>query len=272
LKEDSCISELNFIKSFEFTPKKSGGTEDLENARKILLDVANVVSAPENPMGSPGIDPVIATRLLSMDSNLIAMPHITPRDKNKLYIYSQVMTALKLGVRNFFVIGGDPIDPAIGSKEVREIDVMETISSIKGSGRFMEKMNGGFSIGAAFNPYRKVEMEIANKKVSAGTDFFITQMIYDSTSVDFSEAVKNNIRIIPGFMPLTRKGQLKFLIKLGVNMSDSIYSRLENSEDIQGESRRIILEAYDNMKSMVSGVHVMPMGNYGLARQILECV
>ena len=37
----------------EFLPRKSSGIEDLEKARNILLDVANVVTAPENPMGSP---------------------------------------------------------------------------------------------------------------------------------------------------------------------------------------------------------------------------
>ena len=272
LKDDRRITDLSFIKSFEFLPRKSSGIEDLEKARNILLDVANVVTAPENPMGSPGIDPIIATRLLSMESDLIAMPHITPRDKNRLFIYSQIITALKLGVRNFFVIGGDPIDPSIGSKEVREIDVMETISSIKDSARFMDNVDEHFSIGAAFNPYREMEMSIADKKISVGTDFFITQMIYDSAAIDFTSLEKKNLKIIPGFMPLSRKSQLKFLRKLGVKMSDSIFSRLENAEDISAESRKIILEAYDGLKKYSSGIHVMPMGNYVVAREILECV
>ena len=52
------------------------------------------------------------------------MPHITPRDKNALFIRSQAITAIKFGINHFFVIGGDPISPEAESREVREIDVI----------------------------------------------------------------------------------------------------------------------------------------------------
>lgn len=270
--ETSSINELKFVKSVEVVPAKNLDVEDFQHAASLLSDLADVVTAPENPMGMPGIDPIISTYLIAKEYNLIAMPHITPRDKNRLFIHSQVITALKIGIRNFFVIGGDPINKKLDSREVREIDVLQTINSIRQSEAFLKEPFPKVGIGSAFNPYREVEQEILGKKLENGSDFFISQIIFEADHLKKDWIKNRTFRLSAGFMPLTRKGQIEGMRKMGVRFSEETISKLDQSDDITATSIRMILEAYDEAKEYIDGIHVMPLGNNKLAKQILESI
>lgn len=270
--ETSSITDLKFVKSVEIVPSKNLDIEDFRKAASLLSDISDVVTAPENPMGLPGIDPVLTTFLIAREYNLIAMPHLTPRDKNRLYIHSQVMTALKIGIRNFFVIGGDPINKKTGSKEVREIDVLQTISSIRETESYMKEALPHIGIGSAFNPYRNNEHEIVERKLASGSNFFISQIVYEPEHLAREWLKKRSFRLSAGFMPITRKSQVDALKRMGVQLSESTLRKLESSDDLLQTSLKIILETFDNIREYVDGIHIMPLGNNKVAREILESI
>lgn len=269
---EKLITELKVVKSVEILPEKNLNNQDLDNAARILDGAANVVSAPENPGGRPGVDPFLTTKIVSMKIGAVAVPHITSRDKNRIYIISQIVSAIKNEIRNFFVIGGDPIDPKFSKFEVREIDaigIMKEIRRIQNE-EYTEKIS--INIGSAYNPYREEEVSISLKKVNAGADFFMTQPIYSSEHLNSEIITKNKLKIIPGFIPITRKGMIAFLKKIGVNMNKAEIEKLRESDDIAGTSRRMFMDTYDEIKDSVMGIHVMPMGDYKIAKEILESV
>ncbi len=262
------------IRSVEIVPRKSLNTEEFLSAIIRLTDRANMVTSPDNPMGSPGIDPVIATYLIASQSDMIPVPHITPRDRNKIQIQTEVLTALKLGIRNFFTISGDPIDPKHMSREVREVDTLGLIDCIRGS--FAQLPEGmmpvDVSVGSAMNPFREQEEEIVRSKISRGSGFFISQVIFDSSYLKQEWVQRRNFKLLAGFMPLTRKGQIKFLDKMGSRISDESRKKLESADKIEEVSSRLIKDAYDDLKGYVDGIHLMPMGKTELAAEILECI
>lgn len=270
--ETSTIENLKFAKSVEIVPSKNLDIEDFRLAAGLLSDVADVVTAPENPMGLPGIDPVLATFLIAREYNLIAMPHITPRDKNRLYIHSQVLTALKIGIRNFFIVGGDPISKKIESKEVREIDVLETIRTVRNTEAYLKEPLPVVGIGSALNPYRENERDILALKLERGSNFFISQIIFEPEHLAKDWLKNRTFRVSAGFMPLTRKSQIEGLRKMGVKLSEETINKLENSSDITKTSQKMILDAYDGIREYVDGIHIMPLGNNILAKQILESI
>lgn len=269
------IEEIKFVKSVELVPRKGGGVEDIHDAVETVASSANLLTSPENPMGRPGIDPVMALYLASQRSDLIVMPHITPRDKNSLYVYSQVLTALKFGINHFFMIGGDPIDQSLGSKEVRETDVMGLISSISSSEGYVKKQNGYSSsirIGSALNPYREHEQEIAARKRAAGSDFFISQILFESQWLKKDWLRQRNFKVIAGFFPLRKKSQLEFVRKMHVPISSEIENKIQNSDNVVETSRKLILEAIEDLKGYIDGVHIMPIGHNEIAKDILESI
>ncbi|MCL4329718.1 MAG: methylenetetrahydrofolate reductase [Candidatus Thermoplasmatota archaeon] len=266
------VSDLSVIRSVEVVPNRVPGKDDLHSARELLRDYANVMTCPENPMGSPGIDPVASLIDITSDTNIIPVPHISPRDKNAVHIMSQVLTGLKFGIRNFFVIGGDRISDKYNSREVRELDVLGTIRTIVNSTSMMKDFVENVAVGTAFNPYRENETEFLMKKSEAGSRFFISQILAGSENVDFAGLKAAGLNVIPGFMPLKRKSSLEFLEKLGVPKSSPGMRRLSEAEDVRGESIKLILDTYDEIRAHVRGIHIMSMGDYRTAGEILESV
>ena len=269
---ERLITELKIVKSVEILPERNLGIEDLEKAAKTLDGVANVITAPENPGGKPGVDPFWTTKIVSMQTDAIAVPHITSRDKNRIYIISQIISAIKNDIRNFFVIGGDPIDPKFSSIEVREMNTNSIIREIRRIQREEYEERVQINIGSGYNPYRTEENVISSLKIEAGADFFMTQPLYSRGYLTERIILENNLKIIPGFIPITRKGTINFLRKIGVNMTKAEIYKLIESDDVAGTSRRMFIDAYDEIRKHVMGIHIMPMGNYALARDILESV
>lgn len=258
-----------FVKSVEVVPEKGIGIDDLRIVSGLLSGVVDMATVPENPMGRPGIDPVSALLEITRGTSIEPVPHITPRDKNSLYIRSQVLTAMKFGIRRFFVIGGDRISPQVQSKEVRELDVFQTIDLIKstaaGTGEEVE-------VGSAFNPYRENESKFAMKKIDSGSSFFITQVLTSAEPLINGGFTRENAFLIAGFMPMKKRSSVSMLEKMGVRIKGTRFERIADSEDPLGESTRVILETVDEIRGLISGVHIMPMGDYDTATKILECI
>lgn len=268
------ISQRKFIRSMEFVPGKHLGNSDMEKVSEKVSALVDVVTVPENPLGNPGIDPILSLYALSEKMDFIAVPHLTPRDKNSLHLRSQGMSALKLGIRNFFVVYGDPISEGSKAKEVRELDVLGTIRTLKESrhefkGTSCEVL---MNVGAAANPQRENEHENLERKRSAGADFFITQAIFDAEAMKKDWINGKEYKILAGFIPLKKKSQMDIMERMGIKFSPDIKRKLENSDNIEQDSIRVVLEIFDDIREMVSGIHIMPMGKTDLAKTILESV
>ncbi|EQD77875.1 5, 10-methylenetetrahydrofolate reductase related protein [mine drainage metagenome] len=83
---------------------------------------------------------------------------------------------------------------------------------------------------------------------------------------------QKEFRILAGFIPLKKKPQIEIMEKMGIKFSQEIKNRLQNSDNIEMESIKIILEIFDEVKEFVYGIHIMPMGKTELAKTILESV
>ena len=268
------LNQRKFVRSIEFVPGKHLGNGDMERVADKVSGLVDVVTVPENPLGNPGIDPILSLYALSEKMDFIGIPHLTPRDKNSLHLKSQGMSALKLGIRNFFVVYGDPIAQGRNSREVRELDVIGTIRTLKESRLEFNGSSGSIemNVGAAANPQRENEIQNIKKKHDAGADFFITQAIFDGESMKVQWVKERQLKIVAGFIPLKKKPQIGIMKKMGIKFSETVEKRLENSDNIENESSRIILEIFDDIRDTVSGIHIMPMGRTDLAKTILESV
>ncbi|GGM66091.1 methylenetetrahydrofolate reductase [Thermogymnomonas acidicola] len=259
------------LKSVEIVPRKSPGLEDLMEAGRVLDGVADMVTVPENPMGLPGIDPILSLYVATRGTSLKPMPHITPRDKNGLQISAQVITGIKAGIDSFFVIGGDPISSQSESREVRELDVMGTIRRVKRSTVYMKDYEGSVTVGSSLNPYRDVEEQVVRAKREAGADFFITQAVYEPELLQKEWIRNRDFRLSLGFIPIRRESQLKSIEAMGVRLSEETKRKLSGSDPLAA-SRGILERLVEELRGYVDGVHIMPLGRNDIAREFLEVV
>lgn len=272
----------NFVITTELGPVKGVFTDEaLDKARSYLpLDGINVHDCP---MGNLRINSIAMANLIQNNLNVEAIPHFTCRDRSLLGTQADLLGAHALGIRNILVTTGDP--PKHGpypSKAVYDYNTFELI-------RLIKKMNNGLdyndkefggrtdfkiactAIPTAKNPDREIaRME---EKISAGADFFQTQVVYDAERVlSFLEKARElNKPIIIGMMPLKSVKMARFLNSKveGIDVPEEVISRMENEGTTGIE---IACDFIREVANYTDGIHIMAMGDIKSTNSIIEFV
>lgn len=147
------------------------------------------------------------------------------------------------------------------------------------------KACGDFCVGGACYPEvhpdsadRNADIEGLKRKVEAGCEYLTTQMFFDNNIFfNFMYRLREagiTVPIIPGIMPITRKGQVKNAVKLsGCNVPE----RFKNIVDRFGDSEEAMKQAgiayatdqiIDLMANGVKNIHVYSMNKPEIAEGI----
>ena len=127
---------------------------------------------------------------------------ITCRDRNRLALQSDILTAFSLGVDNMLLLTGDHTN--LGDhKEAKPVFDLDSVQLVKIAADLQEgqDMVGNdllnspdIFIGAVVNPnFEPLDLQLMkmSKKAEAGAEFFQTQAVYDDRAIDeFVEKVK----------------------------------------------------------------------------------
>jgi 5,10-methylenetetrahydrofolate reductase len=136
-----------------------------------------------------------------------------------------------------------------------------------------------FFVGAALSITHSKDEEIYRKKVEAGSQFFMTQLTYDSRKIiDFMEKVNPALPIFVGSGPITSaKRMIFFREQLKIpGISDKVIKRLKASKNMGLESVEICTEMYHEIRDFAKtnnytvGAHVMSIRSPDLAYKIIE--
>ena len=137
---------------------------------------------------------------------------------------------------------------------------------------------------AAANPAAKdLDVEIAKlvAKVEAGATFAQTQPVWDLAALDrfAARAESRAIPVLVGLIPpKSLKQALYFANEVpGMVVPDSLLERMrkaaeKGAEFEEEEGIALSLELAREIAARVRGLHVMPMGRYGVVRRILEAL
>ncbi len=179
-----------FVVTSEIGPPKGIETAKLlEDAELIRgrVDGINVTDLQSSVMrlGS------LAVCSLLKQKGLEPIFQITCRDRNRLALQSDLLSASALGIENILVLTGD--HPALGDHpEAKPVFDLDSVQLLQVAGKLQEgsdmkgnKLEGvspKFCLGAVVNPGADpLEPQIIKmeKKIEAGAKFFQTQAIYD---------------------------------------------------------------------------------------------
>jgi homocysteine S-methyltransferase len=271
-----------FVITTELGPVKGVfANESIEKARSYLpLDGINIHDCP---MGNLRINSVAMASQIQNSLGVEAVPHFTCRDRSLLGTQADLLGAHALGIRNILVTTGDP--PKHGpypSKAVYDYNTYELIRLIKkmNSGLdYNDKAFGGktdFQISCTAAPMAKDpdhEVERMIKKISAGADFFQTQVVYDAEkTINFLRKARSIDKpILVGLMPLKSVKMARFMNKnvQGIAVPEAIISRMEN-DSVTGIE--ITTEFIKEIAEYADGIHIMAMGDVNGTNQIITFV
>ncbi len=212
---------------------------------------------------------------------------MTVRDKNRIALQAEILSADVLDIHNILVLTGDPakIGDHPDAKPVFDIDAGELISVIKklegGLDMTEHKLDGvpSMCIGAALNPCvddLDTEISKTRHKITKGAEFFQTQGIFDLDKfLRFAkryQAEGFKAPILAGIILLKSAKMANFMNEKipGIFIPQDMIKRLEQSTDAKKECVTIASEIIEKVKPHVQGVHLMAIGWEELIPDILK--
>jgi 5,10-methylenetetrahydrofolate reductase len=200
---------------------------------------------------------------------------LTCRDRNRIALQSDLLSAYVLGIENVLCLTGDHISLGDhpGGKPVFDLDSVSLLHVASGlqQGHDMagQKLKGSpnFCLGAVVTPgANPLEPQLMKmeKKVEAGAQFFQTQAVYDPKRFeDFMNQVKYlNVPVMVGIVFLKSAGMARFMNAnvAGVHVPESLIEEMDDADDRVQKSIEISGRLIREMKDMCQGVHLMPIG------------
>jgi len=266
-----------FVITTEVGPPKGTDITELEEAAEVLrgkVDAANVTDQQSSVMRLGSL-PVCH---MLKDKGLDPVFQITCRDRNRLALQSDLLSAWVLGVENVLSITGDL--PALGdhpqAKPVYDLDSVQLLEVIgklnEGHDMAGNELKGKPNLfpGAVVNPGANTEAALElqimkmEKKIKAGARFFQTQAIYEPGSfAKFMKRVEGfKVPVLAGIIPLKSAGMARFMNKnvAGVFVPEELIERMADAEDRVQTGIAIAAELIKQLKDMCQGVHIMAIG------------
>ncbi|MGB2630811.1 MAG: methylenetetrahydrofolate reductase [Candidatus Omnitrophota bacterium] len=280
------LKKGKFVITTEIGPPKGvsldGVFKDLEHVRG-RVDAVNVTDQQSSimRMGS-----MAASKLL-LDKGYEPVYQVTCRDRNRIALQSDVLSAYALGIRNLLILTGD--HPLLGdhpeAKPVYDLDSVTLLHAVKAlqegkdlSGKKLET-SPSFYVGAVVNPGAEpLEPEVIKmeKKIAEGAQFFQTQAIFDPKAFEkFVSAIKHlrpKIKLLGGIVPLKSVKMACYMNENvpGVTVPKDMIEAMEKASDVQDYAAGIGADIVEGIRGSCDGVHFMPVKANHLVAKILD--
>jgi len=275
-----------FLITAEIGPGKGTDIDEYLEEMEILRGKVDAVNVTDLQSSVMRLGSLVVCHLLA-ERNLEPVFQITCRDRNRLALQSDLLSAYVLGIRNVLVLTGD--HPVLGDHpEAKPVFDLDSVSLLKVASTLAEgkDMKGNdlkgtpeFCLGAVVSPGadplepQLIKME---KKIEAGAKFFQTQAVYDMESFEkfIRKAEKFEVPILGGIVLLKSAGMARFMNAnvAGVSVPDRFIKIMAEAskEDRPQKSIEIAASLIKEMKGMCQGVHIMSLGWDKYVPSVLE--
>jgi methylenetetrahydrofolate reductase (NADPH) len=279
-----------FVITAEVTPPITADRNEFLAKALPLKGLADAVNVTDGAGARPHLGAVTAASML-VERGVEPILQLTCRDRNRIALQSDLLSAAACGVRNLLVLRGD--DPSAGdqpdAKPVFDIDprqLLETARRLRDSGELPtgRKIFGraDFFLGGADNPIDPPPgwaPKGLQAKIDAGAQFVQTQFCMDAGVVRRYMArltehdIAGKLSLIIGIVPLRSAKSARWIKHklFGATIPDAIVERMERAADPAAEGRRICLDLVAELAEMphVAGVHIMAPGNDAVVPEII---
>jgi len=277
-----------FVVSGEVGPPKGTNIDKMLQHIDLLKDKVDALNVTDNQSWVMRISSLAVCKLIREHGGEPIL-QITCRDRNRLALQSELLSASILGVNNVLCLTGDYI--TIGdhteAKPVFDLDSVQLIQALrqmeKGKDLAGNDLQGApqFFAGAVVTPEADpLEPQLLKfeKKVKVGAEFFQTQAIYEMGNFKkfMQYARQFKVKIMAGIVLLTSAGMARYMnqnvpgIFVPQELIDEMAGAgkgkaLETGIEIAG---RMIRQLKD--ENVCDGVHIMAIGKEAVIPDILS--
>ena len=278
------IEAGTFVITSEIGPPKGTDIREILDdavALKGRVDAINVTDLQSSVMRMGSL----AVCHLLIERGVEPVFQMTCRDRNRLALQSDLLSAAALGIENVLILTGDY--PTLGDHpeakpvfDLGSIELLEVAKTLQaGTDMKGNPLKGApkFCVGAVVNPGADpLEPEIIKmeRKIASGARFFQTQAVYDvgkfAAFIDSTKHLKTTI--IAGILLLKSAGMARFMNKnvAGISVPDVLISEMESAKDKQAASIDIAVRLIRQLKPLCHGIHIMPIGWNKMVPRVLD--
>ncbi len=286
------ITELfdngEFVVTAEVGPPKGIHIEHLVDEAKEYLSDISAVNVTDNQSSVMRLGS-LATCVKLKEAGLTPIYQLTCRDRNRIALQSDLLSAAALGIENILCLTGDhtKMGDHPGAKPVFDLDSVSLLHTVcqleKGVDLGGNELVGEapkFAKGAVVSPCSdSVDAQLAKmeRKVMAGAEYFQTQAVYEPEKfASFMEKAKQFGKPVQlGIVIPKSAGMAKFMNKnvAGIHIPDEMIEELAADKEkakagITGVeiAARLIREC----RPYCQGVHIMALGWEAKVPEILK--
>ena len=220
----------------------------------------------------------LATCRLLKDRGLEPIMQLTCRDRNRLALQSDVLSAAVLGIENLLCLTGDhtTLGDHPQAMPVFDLDSVQLLLAVKAlmngkdmAGNDLQGRPPQFCLGAVVNPGADpLEPQIIKmqKKAEAGAQFFQTQSVYEVDKfANFMKKVKHvKVPVMAGLVFLKSPAMARFMNAnvAGIHVPDAIINELAGVEKEKRVEKSLEISArlIKELKGLCQGIHIMSLG------------
>jgi len=286
VKLSALFKQGKSVVTGEIGPAKGASAAEVIEGARLMASSVDAVNVTDNQSAVMRLGSLAVCRLLK-EAGIEPVFQLTCRDRNRIALQSDLLSATALGVENVLLLTGDHM--VLGdhqqAKKVFDLDSVQLIAAAKGlnDGHDMAEhdleSSSDFCIGAVVNPGSdEIETQLIKmeKKIKAGAEFFQTQAVYEPAVFEsfMNSAGRFGVPVLVGIVPLKSAGMARYMTAnvAGVRVPDDMIKRMAGTpkKDRKKVSAEIAVDLVERMKGLCQGVHLMPLGWDELVPEIVR--
>lgn len=274
----SALSEAlksgRFVVTSELGPPKGVDIAEMLEDAELLQGRVDAINVTDQQSSVMRLGSLAVSRLL-LERGIEPIFQMTCRDRNRIALQSDLLSASVLGIENVLCLTGDYV--SLGDHpQAKPVFDLDSVSLLETAGKLQQgqdlaakelKGSPKFFLGAAVTPGADpLEPQIIKmeKKIKAGAQFFQTQAVYEPEQFEsFMNQVRHfDVPVLVGLILLKSAGMARFMNKniAGVHVPDSLIEEMDKAENKRQKSIEIAARLIKDLKHLCQGVHIMPIG------------
>jgi len=269
-----AVESGKFVVTAEIGPAKGVDIHEFNENADLLKDRVDAINCTDQQSAVMRLGSLAACLLLKQ-KGIEPVFQMTCRDRNRIALQSDLLSAYVLGVENVLCLTGDYV--TLGdhpeAKPVFDLDSVTLLYAARqleqGKDLAGKELKGTpkFFLGACVTPGadplepQLVKME---KKVKAGAQFFQTQAIYEPKTFEafMKEAKKFGVPVLVGIVVLRSAAMARFMNKnvAGIHVPDELIGEMDKAENKLQKGIEIAARLINETKDMCRGTHIMAIG------------
>lgn len=277
MRLDQLFNKGKFVITVEIEPPKGTDVSEMLEKAESLREYVDAINVTDQQASVMRFGSLASCHLLK-ERGIEPVYQLTCRDRNRIALQSDLLSAWALGIENVLCLTGDHV--SLGdhpqAKPVFDLDSASLLWTAKrlkeGYDLAGNELQGrpDFCLGAVVSPEADpLEPQIIKmeRKIRAGAQFFQTQAAEDPKAYErFVRQVEHlGVPIQVGIIPLKSARMARFMDEhiAGVHVPKGIIEEMERAKTREERVKRgieICARIIRAVRPLCQGVHLMPMG------------